>query len=215
MTASAPALPVETGPSRRAIALGVALASLSGAAIVLHTFGPIPLRVSTPLIVLPGAMLLAGLLFASRRQYRELDRLYDRALSGIVWGLIGTLVYDAIRPGLVWVFDYEFQPYKAIPMFGHLITGRPKDDWIAIASGWGYHFWNGLSFGLMFALVRPRGGPLYGLAWAMILEGLMVTVYPSFLGVSLWNEGFLWAGIVGHAAWGLVLGEGLRRYGRG
>lgn len=203
------------GPSTRVIVLGVLLASTSGAAILAHTFGPVPMRVLVPFVVLPGALVLTGMVYASRKRYPELELFADRAISGILWGLIATLAYDAIRPPLVWAFQYDFNPYKAMPIFGHLITGRPEDDTIAQVVGWGYHFWNGLSFGLMLALMRPRGGPIAGFVWAMILQGFMMAAYPSFLDARLDNPGFLMTGIVGHGIWGLVLGEGLRRWGRG
>ena len=66
---------------------------------------------------------------------------------------------------------------------------------------------------MMFALLRPRGGAVLGLVWALLLQGLMMVVYPSFLQARLEDPGFLWSGIVGHAFWGVVLGLGLRRWG--
>jgi hypothetical protein len=205
----------ERGPSMRAKLAGVVLAGLSGAAVLAETFTPMPMRVSVPLLVLPGALLLTGMVFASRRRFRELDRFADRAISGALWGLVATLAYDAIRPLLMWTFRYHFNPYRAMPIFGELITDQPRTAGIAIAIGWGYHFWNGISFGVMLALMRPRGGPIAGLIWAMSLQGFMMWAYPTLLKLRLDNPGFLMAGIVGHAVWGLVLGSGLRRWGRG
>lgn len=194
------------GPSTRAIVLGVVLAGLSGAAVLAETFGPVPMRVSVPLLVLPGAILFTGLVFASRRRYRELDRFADRAITGALCGLGATLAYDAIRPLLMWTFRYHFNPYRAMPIFGELITDQVRTTAAAITVGWIYHFWNGLSFGVMFALVRPRGGPVAGVIWAMALQGFMMWSYPTLLRVRLDNPGFLMAGIVGHAVWGVVLG---------
>lgn len=204
-----------TGPSVRVIVAGVVLAGLSGAAVLAETFTPVPMRVSVPLLVLPGALLLTGMVFASRRRFRELDRFADRAMSGALWGLLATLAYDAIRPPLMWIFRYHFNPYRAMPIFGELITDEPRTAGIAIAVGWIYHFWNGISFGVMLALMRPRGGPIVGLVWAMSLQGFMMWAYPTLMRVRLDNPGFLMAGIVGHAVWGLVLGAGLKRWGRG
>src|SRR3970282_265862 len=52
-----------------------------------------------------------------------------------------------------------------MPLFGQLITGLPPSDGRALAAGWAYHFWNGLSFGKVYALLRPRGGVASGLVW--------------------------------------------------
>lgn len=211
ITSSEPA----TGPSTRAKVIGAVLALLSGAAILGETFTPIPMSVSVPLLVLPGALLLTGMVFASTRRFRELDRFADRAISGALWGLVATLAYDAIRPLLMWIFRYHFNPYRAMPVFGSLITDRAKTTTIAIVVGWIYHFWNGLSFGVTFALMRPRGGPVAGFIWAMALQGFMMWAYPTLMRIRLDNPGFLMAGLVGHTVWGVVLGSSLRRWGRG
>lgn len=208
--------PVEqAGPSTRAKVAGVVLAGLSGAAVLAEAFTPIPMRISVPVVVLPGALLLTGMVFASTRRFRELDRFADRAISGAIFGLLATLAYDAIRPALMFIFRYHFNPYRAMPVFGSLITDEPKTTALAVAIGWIYHFWNGLSFGVTFALMRPRGGPVAGLVWAMVLQGLMMWSYPTLMRIRLDNPGFLMAGIVGHSVWGLVLGTSLRRWGRG
>lgn len=207
--------PLQAGPSRRAIVLGVILAGLSGAALMAETFGPVPMRVSVPLVVLPGTLLLTGMVFASTRRFRELERFADRAIDGAKWGLAATVAYDIIRPLLMVIFRYHFNPYRAMPVFGSLITEQPKTAAVAITIGWIYHFWNGLSFGVMFALIRPRGGPVAGWIWAMALQGFMMWAYPTLLKLRLDNPGFLMAGLVGHSVWGVTLGASLRRWGRG
>jgi len=46
----------------------------------------------------------------------------------------------------------------------------------------------------------------------MILQGLMMWVYPHFLAIRLEDPGFLMTGIVGHGLWGIVLGYGIKKY---
>ena len=99
-----------------------------------------------------------------------------------------------------------------MPIFGSLMTGLEQSEPKAILAGWLYHFWNGISFGMMFTMLAPKGGILKGLIWAMFLQGLMMWVYPNFLQVRLDNPGFLWTGLVGHAFWGVVLGYGIKRF---
>ena len=209
-----PEQPPRTGPSTRVVVLGVVLAGLSGAALLSETFGPVPMRVSVPWVVLPGTLLLTGMVFAGSRRFGELERFADRVMDGAKWGLVATLAYDIIRPLLMVIFRYHFNPYRAMPVFGSLITEQPKTAAAAITVGWIYHFWNGLSFGVMFALIRPRGGPLAGFIWAMTLQGFMMWAYPTLLKLRLDNPGFLMAGLVGHSVWGLTLGASLRRWGR-
>ena len=46
---------------------------------------------------------------------------------------------------------------RIIVAFGVLITGRPESDPAAVAAGWIYHFWNGISFATMYVLIAGRG----------------------------------------------------------
>jgi hypothetical protein len=191
----------------------VAMAGTSGAAIISHAFGPVGMRYAVPAIVLPSMIVLTGVAFLGKRRPDRFAIVTDRVVAGAVWGLLATFAYDAIRPVLVWIFDFTFDPYKAMPIFGSLILDRPTDDLASQLVGWGYHFWNGIGFGIMFALVRPRGPWWQGLIWGVALEGVMIAVYPEFLNAQVDDVGFLTTGFVGHAVWGIVLGWGLRRWG--
>jgi hypothetical protein len=192
------------------IVFGLLLASASGLGILAHTFWNVPMSFSAPFVVLPSVAILVGIILFSRRQYGQLAIFADRLMRGAFWGFIATLFYDAVRPLLTWILTFTFNPYKAMPIFGSLITGLPQDDTLAQLVGWGYHFWNGISFGMMFALVFPRGSWIAGFIWAMILQGLMMWAYPWFLQARLDDPGFMVTGIVGHGLWGIVLGLGLK-----
>lgn len=202
-----------TRPRVKDVAVAVALAGSSGGAIIAHTYGPVTMRYAVPFVVFPAAALLVGGVFAGQRRYDRLEVISDRIIKGAMWGLMATLVYDLIRPLIVLLFSLDTNPFAAMPIFGALITGRAPDTGVALTMGWIYHFWNGIGFGVMFALVRPRGGPVAGLVWGLALEGFMLAVYPGFLGTSVATTAFVSVGVVGHAAWGLALGEGLRRWG--
>lgn len=199
---------------RREIALGVGMAGTSGAAVLAHTFGPVPMSFTVPFVVLPATSVLVGLVLMQRRLYGRLHRFSQLIARGAVVGLGATLVYDAVRPLLVTALGLSFDPYRAIPIFGTLITGLPATDPATLASGWVYHFWNGISFGMMFALVRPAGGIAWGVAWAMVLQGLMMLTYPMFLQARLDDPGFMLSGLIGHGLWGIVLGAGIREWAR-
>lgn len=207
------ALPSPT-PARPSVAetlVAVGLAGTSGAALLVHAFGPVPLSFTAPFVVLPASLLLVGAILIRRRQFERVDALRTRLVRGAGWGLIATLAYDVVRPLIKVLVGYAYDPYRAMPIFGSLITGLPGTDPLAIAAGWLYHFWNGITFGVIFALVRPRGGVPAGIAWAMALQVLMMLAYPTLLKARLDDPGFLMLGLVGHTVWGIVLGAGLRR----
>jgi hypothetical protein len=200
--------------STRELLFGLLLTCTSGAAVLLHTFGPVPLVFAVPAIVLPTAAVVVGLILLRRRLFGRLHLFADLLFRGGVTGLAATFVYDVVRPPLTWIFRLSFNPYRAMPFFGELITGLTATAPMAITVGWLYHFWNGISFGMMFALFRPGGGIIAGLVWGLALQGMMMAAYPQFLKVRLDDPGFLVSGLVGHAFWGVVLGWLLQRWKR-
>lgn len=204
-----PAAAGRVGLRRREIVLGAILAGTSGAAVLAEAFGLARMSFTVPFFVLPASSLLVGVVLARRGLYGRLHHFSTLLLVGAGWGLVATLGYDAVRPVLVGALGLAFDPYRAIGIFGALITGLPAGDAIAGAVGWLYHFWNGISFAIVFALARPSGGVLPGLAWALGLQVLMMAAYPSLLQARLDDPGFLATGIVGHSIWGIVLGSGV------
>jgi hypothetical protein len=202
-----------SAPRTRDIALVVCLAGLSGAALVAHVLWHFYMSWTAGFVVLPAAIIIVILVFARRGRPSSAGIIADRVIAGAKWGLVATVAYDVIRPPLVWGLRLHFNPYRAHPIFGSLITGRPRDTAIAIAVGWTYHVWNGVAFGVMLALVRPRGAWVAGLVWALTLQGVMMALYPKFLGVRLDNPGFMVSSIVGHGLYGVVLGASLKRWG--
>jgi hypothetical protein len=197
---------------RREVVLGVLLGSSSGAAILAHTFWSLPMRFTVPFVVLPTVALLGSTLLLRRRLYPQLHWFTAVLLAGAAWGLVGTVFYDVVRPIIVWAFRFSYSPYRAIPVFGQLMTGLPMTDPRALAAGWLYHFWNGVSFGMMFTLVRPRGGAVLGMIWGLTLQGFMMVTYPHLLQIRMNDPGFMTVGLVGHGLWGVVLGAGVARW---
>ena len=164
-------------------------------------------------VALPGAIVVAIIGFAARGQQSSSRFISDRVIAGAASGLVATVAYDIARPILVWGLRVHFAPFRAHPIFGSLITGRPRDSVLAIGVGWTYHFWNGVAFGVILALVRPRSTWRAGLLWALVLQGSMMAIYPKLLNVRLNNPGFLASSVVGHGLYGVVLGTSLHRRG--
>ena len=213
MTATLDRRAASVGPRTRDVVLLFCLAGLSGAALVAHVLWSLKMVWTAGFVVLPAAIAVVVVVFAGQGRYASLRIVSDRVVAGATWGLVATVAYDLIRPLLVWSLRLHFNPYRAHPIFGSLITGRPRTTSLAITVGWIYHVWNGVAFGVMLALVRPRGAWLAGLTWALGLQAMMMYLYPKFLEVRLDNPGFLVTTIVGHGLYGIVLGESLARRG--
>jgi len=186
--------------------VGVTLAGTSGAAVLAQTFTPVPMSFTAPFIVLPASLLLVCGVLLGRRLYGRLHLFSDLIVRGAVAALVATLVYDGVRPLVVAAFHFHYDPYQAISIFGELITHRPVTSHLAITLGWLYHFCNGVSFGIIYALIRPRGGILSGYVWGMVLYALTLVSYPTLVGAKLSNIGFVVTSFTGHSLWGLTLG---------
>jgi hypothetical protein len=167
-------------------------------------------------VAVPATLALFVAIFVRHRLYPGLHELADRVFRGAFWGLAGTIAYDVSRPLIVWLFGFPFGAFAAIPAYGSMMTGLPVDHPAAVVTGWLYHVWNGVSFGMLFATVRPRGGPLAGCVWGFVLQALFMATLPQLaLAVRLDTPGFVFTGFAGHTFWGLVLGAGLAGRFRG
>ena len=192
------------------VLLGMLLMALSGIGVLVHTFGPVPMDLSAPFIVLPVGWLVAAAIMLRRRLPERFHAFTTTLLRGMVWGLLATFGYDAIRPPLVNIAGFDYDPFKAVHIFGELITGGTRGDFWPEFSGWSYHFWNGMAFAMMYAILFPRGGWLTALVWGEILQMMLMYTYQDLIGLKPFDTGVLVTGLVGHGMWGLILGIGMR-----
>ena len=63
---------------------------------------------------------------------------------------------------------------------------------------------NGLGFALAYDLVLGYRGWWAGVAWALVLEALMASLYRGWLGLRALEE-FLAVSVVGHLVYGTIL----------
>jgi hypothetical protein len=195
-------------------ALGIGLACTSVGAILAHVFAGVPMMFTAPFVVMPTGALLVSAVLMRKRLYGVMHLFASLVALGGGCGLLSTLIYDMVWPLLTIIFQSHYEPYKAISIFGFLITGRPQTDPVALAAGWAYHAWNGINFGMMFSLFRPRGGVIAGMIWGIGLQLLLFATYPHLLKVRLNDPGLMVVGLVGHSVWGAVLGYSVRKWGR-
>lgn len=192
--------PRETG----ALLVAIACASMSGAALLAHHAGLLRLPFFITFISLPSSLALVALhLWAKRWPWQWLAR---RIWAGCWIGPLGTLAYDVTRGMLVVSGIYTFQPFRVIVLLGVLITGEPETAGVAIAAGWIYHLWNGVNFAVIYVLAVGRGWWPLGVVWGMALEVLMLATFPGLFRLPAWDVGFMATSLIGHVAYGLVLG---------
>ena len=132
-------------------------------------------------------------------------RLRVRTRVGLASGALATPAYDIVRYGLVALASWSISPFAALPLFGRGLLGEGAPTAAAWAAGFAFHFANGCGFATGYTLLTRRPSIPTGIAFALGLESLMLLLYPHFLDIRSFGE-FLTMSIVGHVAYGTVLG---------
>jgi hypothetical protein len=126
--------------------------------------------------------------------------------KGAVIGLLATAAYDISRVFVVFVFGWNLSPFKAFPYFGQAIAGENLSYSTAFAVGAIYHVINGLFFSISYCLLFRGKHWIYGIFWALGLELLMFTIYPTWLNLDAVLVEFTVVSLSGHLIYGAVLG---------
>jgi hypothetical protein len=164
-------------------------------------------RLLVPSIVL----LVAVAVIAVRRGHRGLVR---RMIAGAACGAAATVGLEAVR---LTSFHFGGMPGDLPRLLGVLLTDRFMLGPSALSDvlGYAYHFWNGASFGLVFAVLFGRASwrwtSIYGLAIGLgFLAGPAVRAMGvGFLGLQM--PTMTVTVVVAHLAYGLLLGLCLGR----
>ena len=208
----ATAVAVQTTPKTRRWLRwsGILCASLSLAALVAHVLGWMAMPYFLEFFAVPAFLLLFALAAYARRVRAEL--FLNGLVVGGLGGLAATLVYDGVRIFVHQTHLFGYNGIVPILLFGSWITGRPVASAAAAVSGWTYHYWNGISFGIMYALMLGRRHWLFGVGYGIVMECFMLGLFPLFLRVSNKFD-FIAVSMLGHLFYGAVLGAGVQRFG--
>lgn len=131
--------------------------------------------------------------------------LKHRAMIGFLAGIAATIAYDLCRLVFVKLLSLTFWPFDIFAIFGRLLVGNGAPEVVVEGLGVLFHYANGIGFALGFVFLFRRPSLLKGLLWAAVLELFMVSLYPGWLGLKALND-FFSVSILGHTAYGLVLG---------
>ena len=174
----------------------------SGGALLAKVFGIASLQAVTLFVFLPCLLFLIAVWYWARRNGRHY--LHQALVIGFWGGLLGTLAYDVIRvPFLVLLGQRVFAP---ISVYGVWLAEAGLSSRLTEVLGWGYHFSNGITFGVMYALFMRRRHWLWAILWAFILETIaVVSPFAQIFNLS-GNYGALGIAYLGHVAYGLPLG---------
>ena len=186
-------------------------ASISLVALVSHVFGQLPMAYFLTFFGVPSVLLL--FLLGAFANWINAPILVNALVVGTVGGVIATIVYDLVRWLLNHTLFTHYNSFKAIYIFGSWITGKDVLSAEAAIAGWIYHYWNGLSIALFYTLTFGRRHWLYAVGWALFMEACMLGLFPLFLQVTDKLD-FIALSMIGHLAYGVVLGLIAQRYAR-
>jgi hypothetical protein len=195
------------------------LAATSIWSLLIEFTGWCSMRTFTLLVAMPALAGLFGLASADRLMGTQ--RLWRALLAGGLAGLIAAVAYDLFRLPFVYANALGIQQvipplnlFKVFPRFGAMILNQPLEQPTysvgAQLVGWGYHFSNGLTFGIMY--VALIGHPLkhhwaWGILFAVGLElAMLLTPYPAFFGIPLTGT-FVTVTLAAHLVFGIVMGS--------
>jgi hypothetical protein len=190
------------------ILCALACVSSSGA-LVLKMVGVLPMQTSVLYLFLPSLVLLAAVCVGAQTRQRRDVR--DAIMVGAFAGLLATFAYDIARIPFLLAGVRVFITHDA---YGIWIAEAELSSRFTHALGWAYHFSNGISFGVIYALFMR--GEHWGLAvlYALMLETInLLTPFSAVFGIS---RNWLAIGILylGHLAFGVVLGVIIQNFER-
>jgi len=181
--------------------------------------------------LIPSVVIIVAIAVYSRFAAK---RLSNRLITGIWVGAVCTFALEAIRiPGYLYFHWLPGDDMVTLP--GILLTGmagslmeimqmmqasggvmQPPIDVITV--GTLYHFWNGATFGAVYAMFVGKGRWYYGLLWGFVIHwGMMLAPWLVMmfnpLGISyLQGYNIFTISLLAHIAYGSALGIGVQRF---
>ena len=181
-----------------------ALFLLSGAGLIFAVYFDLPLIIFLSLQF--GTLLLFFLVVYNKRDVQKKMTLAKNVKTGFLAGIYATAGYDIIRWLIVTIFQFKVRPFDTFRFFGQMILNPAVDPGLAYTVGFFYHLLNGITFAIAYFILFGGRHWLYGIAWAFVLEVLMLCVYPKFLNIGTVMQEFTIVSCSGHLVYGTVLG---------
>ncbi len=159
-------------------------------------------------------LLMVVVVVASARGHR---RLVNRIVAGAGAGLVATLALEAVR---ITSFKMGGMPGDLPRLLGVLLTDQfmVGPSTVSDILGFSYHFWNGASFGIIYALLLGKRNSAWGMSYG-VLVGLGFLASPATKAMGV---GFMASNmpamqltvVIAHLGFGLLLAILTRRWVR-
>lgn len=230
---------LDTQTRRQELVLTVLVIVLSGTSVSYLILGSLSLftydSLRSFLVGSAVAIFLIGTLV-----HKKYPRLTNRLFKGMAAGAIATLALELFRvPGYLVIRWIPMDDMIMLP--GMLLTdkadtimgvtqivmqsGIPMNLFVppieSLIAGILWHFWNGATFGIVYALFIGKGKWWYGVIWGFIIElGMMLAPWiimmkgPFGIG-HLDGYNIFVISLIAHVAFGVVLGLLVQRWKKG
>ena len=222
------------------LGLTIIIIILSGASATLLVFGPLEIisyTVYRDIAIIPSVIIIFAIGILVRSKF---PRITNRIFIGMAAGTIASFALEAIRiPG--YMFTKWIPGDGMISLPGLLLTEKIISiagfKQMVMQSGVGmsmyhapidvymigvlWHFWNGATFGIIYALIIGKGKWWYGMIWAVIIEmGMMLAPYMIVMkgpfGIEHMNGYNIFVmTLIAHLAFGAVLGILVQKWKKG
>jgi len=225
---------------KKELGLAIIVIILSGASAGLVIFGPLdlmPYATYRDIVIIPSIVVIFAIGILSRNKF---PRITKRIFVGMSAGAVASFALEAIRiPGYMFAKWLPMDSMISLP--GLLLTEKitslteikqvimqsgvamnlyhaPLDAFMAGAL---WHFWNGATFGIVYALVIGKGKWWYGMIWAFIIEiGMMLAPYLIMMkgpfGIEHMDGYNIFViTLIAHLAFGAVLGILVQKWKKG
>lgn len=197
--------PAARGPGWRGV-LFVACCLGSIATLLGHLYGVASMRTLTIVLWVPSTIAMLALWLRARR-LGDTEFLL-RARAGLIGGLWGTIGYDWCRVPLHVLGENPFPPIRS---YGMWVLGAAHSTPLTDLTGLLYHFSNGLTFGLIYAMAAFRRHWAWALVWGVGLESLAVASPFGHIYAIRYAANALVIAYVAHLFYGAPLGWTCKR----
>ncbi len=213
---------------------------LSGASSSLLIFGPLDIisyATYRDVVIVPSVIVIFAIGIFSRSKFPHIT---NRLFVGMGAGAIASFALEAIRiPGYMvtkWIpmdsmislpglFLTEkissLSEVKQVIMQSDVAMNLYHAPLDAFMAGALWHFWNGATFGIVYALIIGKGRWWYGMIWAFIIEiGMMLAPYLIIMkgpfGIEHMDGYNIFViTLIAHLAFGAVLGILVQKWKKG
>jgi len=215
----------------------IILSGASASLLLLPPLGIIPYATFRDIAIIPSVVIIFAIGILTRSKF---PRLTNRLFVGMAAGTIASFALEAIRiPAYMFAKWMPMDSMISLP--GLLLTEKitalsqakqvimqsgvpmnlysaPMDAFLA---GGLWHFWNGATFGIIYALLIGKGKWWYGMVWAVIIE--MVMMVAPYLIIMVGPFGIQYKDgynifiitLIAHVTFGAVLGIIVQKWKKG